>query len=100
MLLKYLSVAKILSPNLKSARLSLSYLNSFYRLWPKLHRAETTQGLRKLAETTHLPMPKRPTLKIGQNEPGQNDPGRNDPGRNDPDSDLYPNFMSYENRNE
>ena len=31
MRLKYLSVTKILSPNLKSARLSLSYLDSFYR---------------------------------------------------------------------
>ena len=28
-------VTKILSLNLKSARLYLSYLNSFYRLWPK-----------------------------------------------------------------
>ena len=42
MRLKYLSVTKILSQNLKSARLSLSYLNSFYRLWPKRPKAETT----------------------------------------------------------
>ena len=56
MRLKYLSVTKILSPNLKSASLSLSYLNSFYRLWPK----------RPSAETTHL--------KNGQNDPGRNDP--------------------------
>ena len=45
--------------NLTSARLSLSYLNSFYRLWPKRHSAETT----------HLEnWPKRPTYQ-GRNDP-------------------------------
>ena len=46
--------------------------------------AETTRGRidspRKLAETTHLPGPKRPTPKIGRNDPGRNDSGRNDSG--------------------
>ena len=46
--------------------------------------AETTQGRidspRKLAETTHLPRPKRPIPKIGRNDPGRNDSDRNDPG--------------------
>ena len=41
--------------------------------------AETTQGRidspRKLAETTHLPRPKRPNPKIGRNDTGRNDPG-------------------------
>ena len=58
MRLKYLSVTKILSPNLKSARLPLSYLNSFYRLWPIRPRAETTHlengPKRHRAETTRI----------------------------------------------
>ena len=44
----------VLSPNLKSACLSLSYLNSFYRLWPK--RLTSKMGLNDpptKAKTTH-----------------------------------------------
>ena len=32
------------------------------------------------AETTHLLRPKRPTPKIGRNDPGRNDPGPKRPG--------------------
>ena len=77
MRLKYLSVTTILTPNLTPLRLSLSYLISFYRLWPTQGRNDSPP---KRAETTHLPRPKRPTPKIGRNDPGRNDPGRNDPG--------------------
>ena len=41
---------------------------------------------RPRAETTHLLRPKRPTPKIGRNDPGRNDPAETTQGRNDPDS--------------
>ena len=61
----------------KKINLSLSYYLSdefpYTCTW-----AETTEGLmdslRKLAETTHLPRPKRLTPEIGQNNSGQSDP--------------------------
>ena len=72
MRLKYLNVTKILSPNRKSECpchtliVSIDFgRNDSPRIW---------------AETTHLPRPKRPTLKIGRNDTGRNDPIRNDPG--------------------
>ena len=40
---------------------------------------------RPRAETTHLPRPKRPILKIGRNDPGRNDPAETTQGRNDPE---------------
>ena len=40
---------------------------------------------RPRAETTHLPRPKRPTPKIGRNDPGRNDPAETTQGRNDPE---------------
>ena len=65
---------------LQRINLSLScYLpEDFHKLWPKRLRAESTP--RKLAETTHLPRPKRPIPKIGRNDPGRNDPGPKRPG--------------------
>ena len=35
---------------------------------------------RPRAESTHLPRPKRPTPKLGRNDPGRNDPGPKRPG--------------------
>ena len=53
--------------------LSLSYYlpEDFHILWPKRLRAESTHPKN---------WPKRPTPKIGRNDPGRNDSGRNDPG--------------------
>ena len=49
--------------------------------WPKRLTAETTR-----AETTHLLRPKRPTPKIGRNDPSRNDPAETTQGQNDLDS--------------
>ena len=40
-------------------------------------------GLKNEAETTHQNGPKRPTSKVGRNDPGRNDPAETTHGRND-----------------
>ena len=42
------------------------------------------------AVTTHLPRPKRPTPKIGWNDPGRNDPAETTQGQNDPEPACLP----------
>ena len=61
-----------MSTNTHTSNLSLScYLpEDFHKLWLKPFRAESTHPEN---------WPKRPTPKIGRNNPGRNDPGPNDP---------------------
>ena len=69
---------------LKKIDLSLSYYYlpyDFHILWPKRLRAESTHPENWPKRPTYIvPRPKRPTPKIGRNDPGRNDSGRNDPG--------------------
>ena len=80
-------------PYQQHSPLSLPYTASIpIEIGPKRPRAETTRGRndpgpkRPRAETTHLLRPKRPTPKIGRNDPGRNDPAETTQGRNDPAS--------------
>ena len=63
----YLSLSVYLSTCLSACPKQSTF---WYRLRPKRPRAESTHLLRQ----------KRPTPKLGRNDPGRNDPGRNDPG--------------------